>query len=187
MATKEYEVGAAQVFFKGPSAASETNLGDTQGGIKVTVSTETSEIEVDQKIDPVDEIITKRTISVEVPLAEFSLNNLLLAFPGSSLVTDGTDATKKKLIFNSAAGSSQRSYAGELRIHPIGRESTDKSKDLLFPCAAPTGNAELSYDKTNLKVISVTFKAYPSEAAATEDQTMIVGDPAAMPAAMPSE
>ena len=49
MANKEYDIGAGRVYFKAPGGGSEVELGDTQGGIKVTASLETTEIEVDQQ------------------------------------------------------------------------------------------------------------------------------------------
>ncbi|MBR1897001.1 MAG: hypothetical protein IJ822_09500 [Pyramidobacter sp.] len=175
--TKEYDIGAGRVYWKGPGDSTETELGDTQGGIKVTAKMETTEIEVDQYLDPVDEIITKRTITVEAPLAEFTLENLALAFPGSELVTNGT---KTKLVLGSTAGASMMSYAGQLRIHPLSLVDTDKSKDFLFPCAAPLGDSlEITYDKTGLKLVNVRFKAYPSQAQATLGQTVVIGDPTA--------
>lgn len=178
--TKEYDIGAGRVYFKGPGASSEVELGDTQGGIKVRATLETTEIEVDQQLDPVDEIITKRTIEVEAPFAEFSLENLALAFPGSTLVTDSQDSSKKKLVLGSTSGASMRDYAGELRVHPLSLEDTDKSKDFFFPCAAPMGDSlEISYEKTALKLVNVKFKAYPSQAQATLGQTVVIGDPSA--------
>ena len=180
MANKEYDIGAGRVYFKAPGGGSEVELGDTQGGIKVTASLETTEIEVDQQLDPVDEIITKRTITVEAPLAEFTLENLALAFPGSQLVTDSSEPTKKKLVLGSTSGSSMRSYAGTLRIHPLGLGAEDKSKDFLFPCDAPLGDSlEITYDKTALKLVNVKFKAYPSQESATLGQTVVIGDPTA--------
>ena len=177
--TKEYDIGAGRVYWKGPGDNTENELGDTQGGIKVTANMETTEIEVDQYLDPVDEIITKRTITIEAPLAEFTLENLALAFPGSELVTNGT---KTKLVLGSTAGASMLTYAGELRVHPLSHADTDKSRDFLFPCAAPLGDSlELSYEKTALKVVNVKFKAYPSQAQATLGQTVIIGDPTATP------
>ena len=180
MSEKEYDIGAGRVYFKAPGKSAEVELGDTQGGIKVTASLETTEIEVDQQLDPVDEIITKRTITVEAPLAEFTLENLALAFPGSQLVTDTTTPTKKKLVLGSTSGSSLRSYAGALRVHPLSLPDADKSKDFFFPSAAPLGDSlEITYDKTALKLVNVKFKAYPSQAQDTLGQTVVIGDPTA--------
>ena len=179
--TKKYDIGACQVFFKGPSAAEEVALGHTFGGVSIKVATETQEIEVDQLLEPVDEIITKRTTTISVPLAEYTLENLQMAFPGSELVTDATTSTKKKLIIKSVSGNSALDGAGELRLHPINATGdSDKSKDFLFPAAAPlTTDLEIAYTKDGLKTIPIEFKAYPSEAAATLGQVIVIGDPTA--------
>ncbi len=176
---KSYDIGAGRVYFKAPGASAEVELGDTQGGIKVTATLETTEIEVDQQLDPVDEIITKRTITVEAPLAEFTLENLALAFPGSKVVTDSATPTKKKLVLGSTSGASMHDYAGELRVHPLSLDAKDKSRDFFFPSAAPLGDSlEITYDKTSLKLVNVKFKAYPSQETATLGQTVVIGDPA---------
>ena len=174
--TKSYDVGACTVWWTTGTAA-EANLGDTQGGVKINVTTETQEIEVDQKMDAVDEIITKRTITIEVPLAEFTLANLLLAFPGSSIVTDATSETKKQLVISSISGASMVTYGGVLRLHPLSATSdADVSKDWTFFNAAPTGNFDITYDKQNLKVIGLSFKAYVSTDTDTLDMICAFGD-----------
>lgn len=177
MPEKEYDIGACEVFFKAPDAATERNLGHTSGGITVSVSTETTEVEVDQQLDPVDEIITKRGITVSVPLAEFSLENLSMAFPGSEVVTDSIDTSKKKLVIASLSGKSARNFAGVLRLHPLSAEDdNDLSKDFLFPMAAPIGGeVSINYTKSDLKTIPLQFKAYPDD----DGRSLIIGDPSA--------
>lgn len=181
--TKSYDVGACNVFWT-PASGSETPLGDTFGGVKINVATETQEIEVDQKMDAVDEIITKRTVTVEVPLAEYNMDNLLLAFPGSKIITDATTETKKQLVITSISGASMVTYGGQLRLHPLAAASdTDVSKDWTFFNAAPTGNFDVTYDKQNLKVIGLSFKAYVSTATDTLDMICAFGDTSAKVAA----
>lgn len=182
MSEKTYDIGACQVFFKGPSAQSEVDLGDTSGGVSVKISTTTQELEVDQKLDPVDEVMTKRVITVSVPLAAFNIDNLKLAFPGSEIVTDATTSTKKKLLIQSATGDSMISYAGQLRLHPVEKEATDKGKDWLFPYAAPVStDLEISFTKDGMKTIPVEFKAYPAPSTDTSysGKVLVFGDPSA--------
>lgn len=178
---KNYDIGACDVYFKSAGAASEVLLGHTFGGVSVKVTTETTEIEVDQLMDPVDEIVTKRSISISVPLAEFTIENLNLAFAGSTIVTDKTDPTKKKLVIGSISGRSARDGAGILRLHPVNAASAaDKSKDFLFPAASPIStDLEIAYTKDGLKTIPLEFKAYPSEDESTPGVTLIIGDPTA--------
>lgn len=180
--TKKYDIGACWAYFTPPGdSQEEVALGHTSGGITVSVTTETTEVEVDQLLEPVDEILTKRTITVSVPLAEYSLENLQLAFPGSEIVTDSTTTTKKKLLIKSISGKSARDMAGKLRLHPVTATSdTDLSKDFLFPAAAPLStDLEINYTKDGLKTIPIEFKAYPSEDEDTLDVSLIIGDPSA--------
>lgn len=187
MSEKSYDVGACRVYWT-PAGGSESSLGDTFGGVKINVATETQEIEVDQYMDAVNEIITKRTVTVDVPLAEYTLENLLLAFPGSSIITDATTPTKKQLVIAGISGSSMITYAGQLRLHPLSAASdTDVSKDWTFFNAAPTGNFDITYDKQNLKVIGLSFKAYVSTATATLDRICAFGDTSAVAAVVPPE
>ncbi|MEG1501961.1 MAG: hypothetical protein RR203_02475 [Synergistaceae bacterium] len=183
MATKKknYDIGSCYAFFKPAGGAEEIKLGHTNGGIAVKVSTETMEIEVDQLMDPIDEIVTKRSITISVPLVDFTLENLQMAFCGSELVVDKTDTTKKKLVISSVAGKSARDGAGELRLHPVTATSdTDKSKDFFFPAAAPvSSDLEISYTKDGLKTIPLEFKAYPSEEVSYDGVSLVIGDPTA--------
>ena len=187
MSDKAYDIGACTIFFKGPDDAAEVDLGDTSGCVKINLAQETQEIEVDQKLDPVDEIVTKRTITIDVPLAEYNLTNLQRAFPGSVIVTDSVTATKQKLVISSISGESMADFAGNLRLHPQSAEDADDvSKDWNFLLAAPSGNLDITYDKNNLKIVTVQFKAYPSQAAATLGQVAIFGDKTATAAAAPA-
>lgn len=185
--TKTYEIGACKVFFK-KTGGSEADLGYTSNGVTIRVTTETQEIEVDQEAVPLDEIVTKRTITVSTPLTNFSMSNMQLAFPGATLVTDGTDTTKQKLVIGSIAGDSLREYEGELRLHPVEKSASDKSKDFFFPCAAPVArDMEISYTKDGLRTLPLEFKAYPSEASGSVGNTIIFGDPSATAAAVESD
>lgn len=179
MATNNIELGSVEVYFKASGAEAEVDMGYTNGGAKITVSQETVEIEVDQLLDPIDEMITKRTIEIEVPVISVNVETLQLAFPGSTIVTDKTDPEKRKLVLGSTTGSSLTSYAGELRLHPVENAPTDHSEDYFFPCAAPMGNLELSFTKNDLRTIPLTFKAFPAEVEGQGKASMVYGDPAA--------
>jgi hypothetical protein len=86
--TKNVKLGTCNVFFGGE------DLGLTKGGVEVAVASTTHEVTVDQfGSTPIGEIITGRTVSAMVPLAETTLDNLLKIMPGSTLTTDGSFAT----------------------------------------------------------------------------------------------
>lgn len=81
------DMGACNVYF-GPDG-SETSLGYTVGGVQVTYSVETQEIEVDQVDTPISEQITKQTLEVKVPMAESNIPRLAEMLPGATLIVGG--------------------------------------------------------------------------------------------------
>jgi hypothetical protein len=86
--TENVKLGVCSVLFDG------VNLGFTKGGVEVEVATTTHEVKVDQFGEtPISELITGRTVSASVPLAETTLENLVQIMPGSTLITDGVKGT----------------------------------------------------------------------------------------------
>lgn len=82
------KLGVCNVLFDG------VDLGYTKGGVEVEVQTTTHEITVDQHgTTPLAELITGRTVSATVPLAETTLENLVAIMPGAEIVTDGVKAS----------------------------------------------------------------------------------------------
>lgn len=87
--TKNVKLGICQLFFAG------VDLGYTKGGVEVTVSTETHEVNVDQfGKTAINQLIMGRDCKVKAPLAETTLENMVAVMPGASLtVTGGAVAT----------------------------------------------------------------------------------------------
>ena len=87
--TKNVKLGVCQVFFDG------VDLGYTQGGVEVTVKTDTYKVNVDQfGKTQINEQITGRQVMAKVPLAETTLENLVAIMPGATLnYTGGAVAT----------------------------------------------------------------------------------------------
>lgn len=82
--TNNVKLGVCKVFFGG------VDLGFTQGGVDVEVKTDTHAVNVDQfGKSPINEVILGRTVSVKVPLAETTLDNLVRIMPGASIITSG--------------------------------------------------------------------------------------------------
>ena len=87
-ATDNVKLGICSVLFDG------VNLGFTKGGVEVEVATMTHEVKVDQLGESViSEILTGRTVSATVPMAETTLDNLARIMPGSEFQTDGVKST----------------------------------------------------------------------------------------------
>ncbi len=162
------QLGACQVTF------ATDDLGFTKGGVEVTLSTTTFKINVDQFGETeVNEYISGRTASVKVPLAETSLERFQIAFPGSTIVTDSTTATKKKLQGTTGVGLSLRTFAAELNLHPKVLPSTDKSQDFTLPIASPKGDLTFAYKHDEERVYNVEFMGYPD---LTTGILFVIGD-----------
>jgi hypothetical protein len=153
------KLGACSVTWK------STDLGFTKGGVEVEVSTAKKKIMVDQFGETdVNEYILGRSITVRIPLAESDLEILTNVIPGSTLVTDGTDANKKRIDIPSGAGTSLRSLAGVLSLHPYDQPASYVDEDVTIPLAAPSGDIQFSFRHDEEKVYSVEFTGYVDNA-----------------------
>lgn len=82
--TKNVQLGVCRVLFGG------VDLGYTQGGVEVTVKTDTHKVNVDQfGKTPINEYIMGREVMVKCPLAETTLPNLVAIMPGATLTQVG--------------------------------------------------------------------------------------------------
>jgi hypothetical protein len=144
------KLGVCNVTFGG------TDLGYTKGGVSVSYSTESVEKTVDQEDVPIGEIITKQNFEVKVPMAEYDLAKFETLIPDSTLVTDSVDSSKKKLVIGGSAGTDLLNTAQELVLVPVGGNMND-SITLHHAIAVPS--FEFSFEKDNVRVFEVTFKA----------------------------
>lgn len=154
--TKNIRLGTCKVYFD------NVDLGLTIGGVELEVTTTTHETKVDQFGETVvEEIITGRNAKVTVPMAETTLENMVRIMPGATLVTDGTDPTKKRVDVNVGAGTSLLAASKELRLHPVALADTDKSEDVIIPKAGTSGAVKFAYKTDSERVYNTEFKAYP--------------------------
>jgi len=153
------KMGTCKITFDGQ------DLGLTMGGVEVTVETTTKETKVDQFGDTVaNETIMGRNITVSAPLAETTLDNMILLMPGTIKVVDSADPTKMKAQITSGTGISLLSRAKELILHPINLPDSDVSEDLIIPLAATAGAMNFAYKYDEERVFNTTFKGYPDRA-----------------------
>jgi len=90
--TRNVKLGVCKVFYDG------VDLGYTQGGVQVTVKTDTHQVNVDQfGKTTVDEVIMARNVTAKVPLVETTLENLVAIMPGATLNQSGGVAAFGKL------------------------------------------------------------------------------------------
>lgn len=168
--TENIKMGTCKISFGGQ------DLGLTMGGVEVEVTTTTHETKVDQFGDTVvNERIMGRNIVVKAPLAETTLDNMVLIMPGAELKTDNTTPTKpkKKVVVKSGVGISLLGLAQELILHPIALPDADKSEDLIVPLAATAGAMSFAYKYDEERVFNCEFKGYPDS---TTGALFIYGD-----------
>jgi hypothetical protein len=140
-------VGVANVEFD------SVDLGYTKGFVKVNFSADTTETEVDQSDAALDETITKQNFEVVVPMAEYDLSKFEDIFPGAVYTVDGT---KKKLVMSGLSGGSLSAMAKKLIIKPVGKTANEW---LTLPHAVPRPSRSFAYEKENVRVYEVTFRA----------------------------
>lgn len=171
--TQNVKLGVCRVSFGGE------DLGFTKGGVEVTVETSTHEVTVDQMGEtPINEYITSRTCTVNVPLAETTLENLVKIMPGATMITDATDDTKRYVEVPTGVGSSLLKVAQPLVLHPVANAEEDKSDDFTIARAATAGALNYSYQLDEERIYTCEFKAY-----ADEDGTLFkIGDTSAVAA-----
>lgn len=169
--TKNVKLGVCTVTFDG------TDLGYTKGGVEVEVTTESKKVEVDQfGKSPINEIIMARMVSVKVPLAETTLENLVKIMPGATLITDADTPTQKKVVVTNAVGTSLLEMAKKLVLHPQSLPASDKSEDFTVPLAMTPGALTFAYTLENERIFNCTFTGYPDPLTKT---LFVVGDEAA--------
>lgn len=146
----------------------------TKGGIQFQSSTSKQDITVDQYGDTVVKSILKgRTAQVTVPFALHDLDKLAEVIPNSTLVTDATTPTKKKIVVKSQAGYDMLTNAKKLVIKPTDPAATPNDW-ITIPLAGAMADPEYTYDSDNERVVNITFVAYPD---LTTDGTLyVIGD-----------
>jgi hypothetical protein len=87
--TKNVKLGVCKVIYDG------VDLGYTQGGVEVSVKSETHKVNVDQfGKTTINEYIMGRDVTAKAPLAETTIDNMVAIMPGATMsTTGGTVAT----------------------------------------------------------------------------------------------
>jgi hypothetical protein len=154
-------IGPANVTFG--DTGQETIFDITKGGIKFKATTNKQDITVDQYGDtPVKSIMKGRTCEVTVPFALHDIDKLSKVIPNSTLVTDGTTPTKKKLVVNSQSGFDLLGAAKKLVIKPTDPSATANDW-LTIPLAGALADPEYTYDSDNERIVNITFVGYPDQ------------------------
>lgn len=167
---KNVKLGVCTVKFN------NVDLGYTKGGVEVTVKTDTHKVNIDQfGKTPINEYIMGREVTVKVPLAETTLDNLVKIMPGATLVTDAVTPTKKVVNVQTGIGTNLLDIAQALVLRPVGK--TDASEDFTVFKAATAGALNFAYKLEDERIFNVEFSGYPD---ATTGKLFAVGDTTAV-------
>lgn len=165
--TKNVKLGVCQVFFDG------VDLGYTQGGVEVTVTTETHKVNIDQFGNTtINEYIMGREVMAKVPMAETTIENLVSIMPGATLATvGGTAATgtitvttqptaNDTILVNGATVTFKTALTGSGNEVLIGAAATATATNLAAALNASTDPliAQASYSSA-AAVVTVTYGA----------------------------
>ena len=162
---KNVKLGVCTVKFGG------VDLGYTKGGVEVTVKTDTHKVNVDQfGKTPINEYIMGREVTVKVPLAETTLDNLVKIMPGATLVTDSVDPTKKVVNVPTGIGTNLLDIANELVLRPVGKN--DASEDFTVFKAGTAGALSFAYKLEDERIFNTEFNGYPN----ADGKLFAVGD-----------
>ena len=156
------KLGVCNVLFDG------VDLGYTKGGVEVEVQTTTHEVTVDQHgSTPLAELITGRTVTANVPLAETTLENLVAIMPGARLITDGVRATGSVTLNSNPSIGDSVTFAGftfEFTDTPVGAYDVKIGADKNATAAAlaeKINAAPVPYTAAvNNAVVTITAKNY---------------------------
>lgn len=166
--TKNVKLGPCVVYYEtGEDSGQFVDLGYTKGGVEVQVETDTHEVTVDQFGETaINEIITARNVTVTIPLAETTMDNLLNVMPGAEW---DSEADKNCVVVNSGVGSSLLGFARALILRPKDRvllpasatKAERGAEDFVVFKAGTAGGIDFSYNSDEERIFNVELKGYP--------------------------
>ena len=140
-----------------------TDLGKTQGSVRLTVSETSQALHTDQDGEtPVNEVITGTNVTVEANLADITLENFAMTHKTTVQGTPGS----RRVEVKPNAGNSLFDSAKKLVIVPyVGQTITNDPERLItLPKAGIRSAEELQYDSSTQRVIKVQFTGFPDAA-----------------------
>jgi hypothetical protein len=147
------------------------HVGYTDGGVTLEYDTEQQDIEVDQELDPIDTIVTRRNATLATTLAQMNAENLQLAYGGGTITPVDPDSIP-------ASGDEYDQFTppevGEddkVMLLLDGVDEEDRPVRLIIREAKREGGSTINFRKAEKASVSVTFRAL--KPAATDDPTPI--------------
>jgi hypothetical protein len=144
-----------------PSSAAWTDIGGTDGGVKINIDLDYFTLEVDQIVDRVGSRLQKREITIETNLAEATLTNLKFAINGGTISSSAAWSAFDPLNDNSAT---QPNYAAVIidGFAPLGTAGASASarRRFIVRKVLNTDAVGMEYKKDGQTFIPVKLTAH---------------------------
>jgi hypothetical protein len=144
-----------------PAASAWTDLGATDGGVKLTIDQKFTELTVDQIVDSLGRRLTQREIMVDTNLAEPTLANLSTSMNGGTSATGAGFASLDPLNVTSAT---QPTY---IAVMLDGYAPAGFRRRVIIRKALNTSSIQSAYAKDKETYIPVTFNGHYVSASIT--------------------
>lgn len=156
----QMELTPCQVFFQGPGATAEVDLGGTLGNVVIGAKYMKAEKKADQLGETVlDRSVSGTEVTVTTELAEIKDKDIWkVVFPHATLIESGGD---KALEFRSNVGDSDLANAGQLRLHPMSVASGVVDFDHTFYKAVANAESELVLSPTEQSKLKIIWNVLP--------------------------
>lgn len=138
-----------------PAASAWTDMGGTDGGVKLTVDQKYTELSVDQIVDRVGSRLTNREFTVETNLAEPTLANFSVVLNGGTTATGANYKTFEPVY--TANSATQPTYIAVLFD---GYAPAGFNRRVIVRKVLSTSKAETSYMKDKQTFFPVTFTGH---------------------------
>lgn len=150
----------------GVLAAGWNDFGATDGGLNISKSFETTEIEVDQLLAAVDEQINKHSLVLSTNLVEISIENLQLVWQGDTITNNATpDPTEDSMPFGSPTCATERMVAfivDKYGACDLSANAYEYIRIYVFYRARLSGaDSAHSFTKGEKSLLPIELKCYP--------------------------
>lgn len=129
-------------------------VGATESGVTMRFTRETTDISIEEQVNPVDVATNTLDPRIECVLAEDTLNTMMLAYGGGSIVTTAPSST--------AVGTQELSIAEEVEHLTLGMEGVNNKgywRRVLFQDVLSVAEVETSYRRAETqRLYAVSFR-----------------------------
>lgn len=144
-----------------PQASAWTDVGGTQGGLKLSVAQTYGELDVDQLTIRVASRLTKQQFTIATTLAEATLSNLSFVLNGG---TSASGAGWASFDPNVTSSATQPTYTA---LMFDGWAPNQFKRRVIGRRMLSTGNVDLEYTKDKQTLYAVTFEGHYVSASIT--------------------